>query len=294
MRKWLVLMVMVAFGLMFLGAGCAKPNSIEATDTLTGSSTAINVEWAWQGSGDNVITPKYYKLFRSDNPFTGFSQIGGTLTKSPYNDTTAGASKIWFYKVQAFDKTDVGSDLSWAEGGCTPGALYDDAQVNAAVAAWERGGNCIHWWTEKQYGATPIPPIDADWPGTTGNLWLHMYFDNSAIDSGIGAVADFTFEQVAGHGYSAPCTNNQAEMVGLQHGVVSVGTYDGFLRGSVLYGTGWINYHLVVTGKHSSDGYFYAYDAAHAKTAYVYYAAAPWGNCSGAGARCDTPATCCP
>jgi hypothetical protein len=47
MRKWLVLMVMVAFGLMFLGAGCAKPNAITADD-LKGPAGNNKIIIAWE------------------------------------------------------------------------------------------------------------------------------------------------------------------------------------------------------------------------------------------------------
>ena len=287
MRKWLVLMVMVTVGLMFLGAGCAKPNSIEASDQTPG--TSITVTWVWvgsAGSGGNVVKPDHYLIFRSDNAISGFTQIAN-VKKSPYSDTAAGASKIWFYKVQAIPKTGGGSDLSWAEGGSTSGSLVNDADVGEKVAAWEKDGNCIHWWTEKYYGATPTPPIHDNWAGDTGNLKLDMFVDTS---SGLDAVADFEFQSIAGHGYSSTCTNDR-ELVGLQHGVVSVPGYDGTLRGSIAFEDGWINYHLEVTDKHSSGGHFYAYDADTAKTSWVDLSYAPWGACVD---RCDDTTNCCP
>ena len=286
MRKWLVLMVMVALGLMFLGAGCAKPNSIEASDQTPG--TSINLQWVWVGSGANVVKPDHYLIFRCASAIGTFTQIAN-VKKSPYPDTAAGASKIWFYKVQAIPKTGSGSDLSWAEGGSTSGSLVNDVDVRAKVGAWEKDGNCIHWWTEKHYGPNPVPvpPIDDTFPGDTGSLRCHMFVDASA---GLDGVADFEFQEIAGHGYSSTCTNDR-EIVGLQHGVVGIPSYDGFLRGSIAFEDGWINYHLEVTDKHSSGGHFYAYDADTAKTSWVDLSYAPWGACVD---RCDDTTNCCP
>jgi len=283
MRKWLVLMVMVAFGLTFLGAGCAKPNFLTATDLSAGNN--ITVTWYWQGL-KTPVKPKAYVLYRANSPLPGaaWAPVYGPGTATSFVDNV-GAGVVKFYKVQAFPKTGPGSDMSWPEGGSTLGVPVNPPGDLPFLTLTESAGSCIHVWTEKLH---PDPaselPIDETWPGSGGGtLDLNMYVSTVG---GLDAVAEFVFT-----GYTDTCTNGLTMVDAWQYAPVDVINYNGNMWGYTDYGAlGWSASALVVTNKHSSGGHWYIKNGA-SPVAYFDYAQAPWIGCAG----CVNQAPClCP
>ena len=283
MRKWLVLMVMVAFGLMFLGAGCAKPNKLEATDRI---GTSITVTWVWSGMITKV-TPKTYVLKRATSPLPGaaWSTVYGPGTATAYTDTAPPAA-VCFYKVQAFDKSSSPSDVSWPEGGSTNAVPLNPAGSLVQLQTWEKAGNCVHVWTENIHPnpASELPIIDEIHDGSvSGTLTLNMYL---TVSGGIDAVADFKFNN-----FKDTCTNNLLVVDGWQYAPVDVVNYDGFMYGYSDYGAaGWQSYQLIVDNKHSAGGLWYVKDGANPVAMFT-EDQSPWGGC----VSCATHPSCgCP
>ena len=283
MKKWLLLMVMVACGLMFLGSGCAKPNSILATDLSAGNN--ITVTWEWQGML-TTVKPKAYVLYRANSPLPGaaWAPVYGPGTAKSFVDNV-GPGAVKFYKVQAFPKTGPGSDVSWPEGGSTVGIPVNPPASKAQLLLWEAAGNCIHVWTELLH---PDPagelPLDITTPGSGGgNIHVLMYLSTVG---GLDAVAEFFFTN-----YTDTCTNGVTIVDGWQYAPVDVVNYNGQMNGYCDYGAGqWQTYELTVTNKHSSAGHWYMNDGVN-PIAYFDYAQSPWIGC----AACTTPSSClCP
>ncbi len=276
MRKWLVLMVMVAFGLVFLGSGCAKPNAITADDLKAG--TSITITWVWQGMKTKV-KPDHYILFKATSPLptATWTQVYAGKTAS-YTDAI-GASKVYFYKVQAFPKTGSGSDLSWPEGGSTVGIEVNNAGVIANMREWEDANNCITQYVFKLY-PDPTPPLTGHIDGDTGDLDLEFYFDTT---SGLDAVAEFKWT----NDFSSTCSNNVA-MNGWMYVPVSVPGFNGFQRGYLDMADGWEAFFIVVENQQSVSGHFYASDGSI--VSYVDYDQVSTSGCT----TCDDPDFCCP
>jgi len=255
MRKCLVLMVMVAFGLVFLGSGCAKPNAITADDLKAG--TSITITWVWQGM-QTKVKPDHYILFRATNPLptamgTTWTQVYAGKTAS-YTDNI-GASTVYFYKVQAFPKTGSGSDLSWPEGGSTSGiSVNPTGTLRDTLLAWERAGTCIHTYVETVLYPNPTPPLEGHINGTTGTLDMTLKLDTS---SGLDALAIFDFDN-----FKYSCTND-VTMTGKQIVPLSIPSFDGFIKGWMSYsGGGWQAFYVEVVNKTSSGGHWYMSDGA--------------------------------
>jgi len=285
MRKWLVLMVMVAFGLTFLGAGCAKPNFLTATDLSAGNN--ITVTWYWQGL-KTPVKPKAYVLYRANSPLPGaaWAPVYGPGTATSFVDNV-GAGVVKFYKVQAFPKTGPGSDMSWPEGGSTVGVPVNPAISKAQLLLWEAAGNCIHKYTELLHPNVGTPadplPLHIDQAGSGGgNLHVDMYLSTVG---GLDAIAEFFFTN-----FNDTCTNGITVVDAWQYAPVDVVNFNGNMYGYADWGAGgWESYELVVTNKHSSGGHWYVNDGVN-PIAYFDYAQAPWLDC----AAC-APHTClCP
>jgi hypothetical protein len=268
---------------MFLGAGCAKPNSILATDITAGNN--ITVTWEWQGM-KTTVKPAAYVLYRANSPLPGAAWVpvyGPGTAKSFVDNVGPGA--VRFYKVQAFDKKSAGSDVSWPEGGSTVGVPVNPPASLAQLLIWEKAGNCIHVWTELLH---PNPegelPIDETSPGSaSGNLNVKMYLSTVG---GLDAVAEFFFTN-----YQDTCTNGVLIVDGWQYAPVDVVNYNGQMNGYCDYGAGqWQTYELTVTNKHSSAGRWYMNDGVN-PIAVFDYAQSPWIGCL----ACTAPASClCP
>jgi len=283
MRKWLLLMVMVAFGLTFLGAGCAKPNFITATDITVGNN--ITVTWYWQGM-KTTVKPKAYMLFKANSPLPGaaWAPVYGPGTATSFVDNV-GPGAVRFYKVQAFDKKAVPSDVSWPEGGSTSGVPVNPPASKAQLLLWEAAGNCIHVWTEKLHPnpASELPISEIHVGSGGGTLNLNMYLSTVG---GLDAVADFKFTN-----FTDTCTNGVTIVDGWQYAPVDVANYNGLMNGYCDYGAGkWQVYELIVTNKHSSGGHWYINDGFN-PIAYFDYAQSPWLGC----VACVNQAPClCP
>jgi hypothetical protein len=279
MRKFLVLLVIAAFGFALMGAGCPKAKSITASDGT--STTSIKVDWVWTvPSGGHVV------LLRSDTtPLpSAIWNVKYTGTAKTYTDTAVTAGKAYFYKLEIWNASAMVEE-SWPEGGNTGiGKNPTDANGVALLAklvAWEKAGNCIHVYTELLH---PNPasemPIHQSLPGNTGTLQLDMVLLGANL-----AEAEFTFDN-----FNWTCTNN-ITVDGYQYAPVNpTKNYNGTMRGYSEYADGWQTYELVVTNKHSSGGIWYVGDDTHGIAVFD-YAKAVWIGCGG----CSTPASClCP
>jgi hypothetical protein len=277
MRKWLLLMVMVAFGFMFLGAGCGAKNFITADDLKAG--TTITVKWSWQGI-NTVVTPAKYKVWSATSPLPGapWTQIyggatGGTATTL---DDTIGAAAVRFYKVQAFAADNTPSDTSWPEGGSTVGVPVDPVPEQATLRIWESAGDCIHKYTELLHPDVGTPadplPLHIDQAGSAGgNLHVDMYLSTVG---GLDAIAEFFFTN-----FNDTCTNLYTYVDAWQYAPVDVTNFNGNMYGYADYGAaGWESYELIVTAKHASGGHWYMKSGAN-PVAYMAYADAPWLDC---------------
>ena len=279
MKKALVLMVLLAFGLMF--SGCAAPPDITAEDLKAG--TTIKVEWTWPGA-QTVVTPAKYKVWSASTPLPGdvWTQVyggatGGTATT--FNDTI-GAGVVRFYKVQAFAADGTPSDVSWPEGGSTAGIPVNPIGDVATLKTWENAGTCLHTHVETYLYPDVLPPDSKHLGGTAGGT---LDIDFAWITSPSLALATFVFAD-----FQDTCTNG-LKLNGTQSAPVSIPSFDGLLRGYLDYGAaGWQAFNIIVKNKNSTGGSWYIKVGANS-IAYVDYSQASTSGCT-----CTIPAnTCC-
>jgi fibronectin type 3 domain-containing protein len=93
----------------------AAPVNLQASD----GTRTFWVEVIWSPGGPYTDVD-YYKLWRSSEPNSGFSRVGGELPGPQFNDTNTFPGDDWFYKVQAcnsagcsdYSNVDVGSRMT--------------------------------------------------------------------------------------------------------------------------------------------------------------------------------------
>jgi hypothetical protein len=276
MKKALLLMVLLAFGLMF--SGCAAPPDITADDMK--SASKIVVSWTWTGGLDE---PDSYKVWRASTPLANDSGWSAAPiyqgSDTTYTDTAVSASTVYFYKVQAFKGLTEGTK-SWPEGGSTTGIPKNptDDQLTT-LQTWEKAGTCIHTHVETYLYPDVVPPDTEHLDGTTGG---DLYIDFAWITLPTLALATFDFVD-----FQDTCTNG-LKLNGTQYAPVSIPSFNGLLRGYLDYGAdGWEAFNITVKNKNSAGGQWYIKKGAN-PVAYFDYKKAPTQGCT-----CDVPATCC-
>ena len=277
MKKALLLMVLLAFGLMF--SGCAAPPDITADDFKSASS--ITVSWTWTGGLDK---PDNYKVWRADTPLAGDPGWSGapywTGTTTSFTDSPVPGSTVYFYKVQALKGLTAGT-ISWPEGGSTIGIPINptsDGQ-QATLLNWEMAGTCLHTHVETYLYPDVIPPDTEHLDGTAGG---DLDIDFAWITSPTLALATFVFAD-----FQDTCTNG-LKLNGTQYAPVSIPSFNGLLRGYLDYGAeGWEAFNITVKKKNSAGGQWYIKKGAN-PIAYFEYSQAPTQGCT-----CLVPATCC-
>lgn len=126
----------------------AAPLSVTATDAVHCNKVVIS--WS------SVVGAVSYEVYRSTSPSSGFVRIG-TDTASPYDDTTAIAGTLYYYKVKAI--------------GCAAGPLSNaDAGRRSAVPA-----------TSSAIGAVDAcSSIRVAWSSVSGASEYQLYRSSSA------------------------------------------------------------------------------------------------------------------